>query len=86
MAGAVLQLAHLCTGKDTVDSQERGAESSLALGYFKAVLKAAQICCLSLWRASLTRRASDLHTQSMVREPYVGTSTLTLVARVGTRG
>lgn len=48
MTGATLQLAHLRTGKETVDSQGRGTESSLVLGDFKAVVKAAQICCLTL--------------------------------------
>lgn len=48
MTGATLQLACLCTGKETVDSKGQGAEGSLALGDFKAVFKAMQICCLSL--------------------------------------
>lgn len=48
MTEATLQLACLCIGKETVDSKGQGAESSLALGDFKAVFKAVQICCLSL--------------------------------------
>lgn len=45
---ATLQLACLGTGKETVDSKGQGAERSLALGDFKAIFKAVQICYLSL--------------------------------------
>lgn len=47
MTGATLQLARLCTGKETVDSLGREAER-ITLRDVKAALKAAQICCLSL--------------------------------------
>lgn len=58
MTGATPLSAHLCTGQETVDSQGRGAESSLVLGDFKAVVKAAQICCLTLVEGKSRRARS----------------------------